>query len=152
MIAAMVDTCMPLFGQRLGHLTPVAAGFLGVPALAVGWTVGEVASASLNVHEVIGHVVAAAPLASGLALGAVTQRRCAVGLSRCWRCLIIGTGIRIAWPHLTVRAGYNRRPGREQRGGRGDQHVQLISGDFPAPGWPVWWSALPGSGGGSWAI
>lgn len=28
MIAAMVDTYVPLFGQRLGHLTPVAAGFL----------------------------------------------------------------------------------------------------------------------------
>ena len=37
MAATMVDMYVPLFGQRLAHLVPVAAGFLGV-ALAVGWT------------------------------------------------------------------------------------------------------------------
>jgi len=44
MAAVMIDTYVPLFGQRLGHLTPVAAGFLGA-ALAIGWTVSEIASA-----------------------------------------------------------------------------------------------------------
>src|SRR4051794_184337 len=38
MAATMVDMYVPLFGQRLAHLVPVAAGFLGV-ALSVGWTV-----------------------------------------------------------------------------------------------------------------
>ena len=33
--ATMVDMYVPLFGQRLAHLTPVAAGFLGV-GLAIG--------------------------------------------------------------------------------------------------------------------
>ena len=33
----MVTTYVPLFGQRLGHLAPMAAGFLSA-ALAVGWT------------------------------------------------------------------------------------------------------------------
>ena len=47
MVAAMVDTYVPLFAQRLAHLTPVAAGFLGA-ALAVGWTVSEIVSASLT--------------------------------------------------------------------------------------------------------
>jgi MFS family permease len=36
MASAMVDMYVPLFGQRLAHLVPVAAGFLGA-ALAVGW-------------------------------------------------------------------------------------------------------------------
>ncbi len=42
MAATMVDMYVPLFGQRLAHLTPVAAGFLGV-GLAIGWTVAEIA-------------------------------------------------------------------------------------------------------------
>ncbi len=45
MAVAMVDTYVPLFGQRLAHLSPVAAGFLGA-ALALGWTVSEIVSAS----------------------------------------------------------------------------------------------------------
>ena len=47
MAATMVDMYVPLFGQRLAHLMPVAAGFLGA-GLAIGWTVGEISSASLR--------------------------------------------------------------------------------------------------------
>ena len=32
MAATMADMYVPLFGQRLAHLVPVAAGFLGVVA------------------------------------------------------------------------------------------------------------------------
>ena len=127
MMAVMVDTYVPLFGQRLGHLSPVAAGFLGA-SLAIGWTVSEIVSASLNSRRVIGFVVLVAPLlmAAGLALGAVTQRDDAsFGLVVVWALalLVAGTGIGMAWPHLSVRAmDSRRRPGRERRGGRGDQH------------------------------
>ena len=47
MAATMVDMYVPLFGQRLAHLAPVVAGFLGV-ALAIGWTVSEITSASVT--------------------------------------------------------------------------------------------------------
>ena len=47
MVGAMVTTYVPLFGQRLAHLTPLTAGFLGA-ALAFGWTVSEIVSASLD--------------------------------------------------------------------------------------------------------
>ena len=47
MAATMVDMYVPLFGQRLGQLVPVAAGFLGV-ALAIGWTLSEITSASVT--------------------------------------------------------------------------------------------------------
>ncbi len=50
MASAMVDMYVPLFGQRLAHLVPVAAGFLGA-ALAVGWTVSEILSASLSSRQ-----------------------------------------------------------------------------------------------------
>ena len=108
MLGAMVDTYVPLFGQRLAHLTPVAAGFLGA-ALAVGWTVSEIVSASLENPRAIGRVIAAAPVvvASGLALGAFTQRDDAsVGIVALWTLalLVAGIGIGMAWPHLSVRA------------------------------------------------
>ena len=47
MAATMVDMYVPLFGQRLANMAPVVAGFLGA-VLAVGWTVSEIASASVN--------------------------------------------------------------------------------------------------------
>ena len=108
MVAAMVTTYVPLFGQRLAHLTPMAAGFLSA-ALAVGWTASEIVSATLTNQRVIGRLIAAAPLvmASGLALGGLTQHRNAsVATVAVWAValLIAGTGIGIAWPHLTVRA------------------------------------------------
>src|SRR5581483_3451817 len=108
MMAVMIDTYVPLFGQRLGHLNPVLAGFLGA-ALAVGWTVSEIVSASLNNSRLVGYVVLTAPLvmASGLAVGAVTQRADAtVGVIVLWAValLVAGIGIGMAWPHLAVRA------------------------------------------------
>ena len=74
MASAMVDMYVPLFGQRLAHLVPVAAGFLGA-ALAIGWAVSEILSASLSSRKAINRVVVIAPLvlALGLVLAAATQ-------------------------------------------------------------------------------
>ena len=108
MVGAMVTTYVPLFGQRLAHLTPVVAGFLGA-ALALGWTVSEIVSASLDSPRAIRRVIASAPvvMAAGLALGAVTQRDNApIGIVLLWALalLVAGIGIGSAWPHLSVRA------------------------------------------------
>lgn len=108
MAAAMVTTYVPLFGQRLAHLTPVEAGFLGA-ALAIGWTVSEILSAFLENPLVINRVIAAAPLvmAAGLTLAGLTQRADASsGAVASWTVglLTAGVGIGIAWPHLSVRA------------------------------------------------
>jgi MFS family permease len=108
MAAVMVDTYVPLFGQRLAHLTPVAAGFLGA-VLAMGWTISELTSASLSSPRVIGRVIAVAPLvmASGLALAALTQRADAsIGLVFVWAVgfLIAGIGMGMTWPHLSMLA------------------------------------------------
>jgi MFS family permease len=108
MAATMVDMYVPLFGQRLAHLTPVAAGFLGA-GLAIGWTVGEISSASLSSERVIRRTVAVAPLvmATGLALGALTQFADApLWLVALWAAalMITGAGVGIAWPHLSAWA------------------------------------------------
>lgn len=137
MAGAMVDTYVPLFGQRLAHLAPVAAGFLGA-ALAIGWTVSEIISASLNNPRVIARVVAAAPLvmAVGLALAAVTQRDNApVGIVALWALalLVTGTGIGIAWPHLSAWAmDCVEDPAEGGAAAAAINVVQLISGAFGA--------------------
>jgi MFS family permease len=108
MAATMADMYVPLFGQRLAHLVPVAAGFLAV-ALSVGWTIGEIVSASATKSRVIVRTVAVAPLvmAVGLGIAAVSQFEDApVGVIAVWAValLITGTGVGMAWPHLSAWA------------------------------------------------
>ncbi|MCB8799136.1 MFS transporter, partial [Escherichia coli] len=43
----MVEAFVPLFGQELGGLVPLSAGFLGA-ALSVGWTSSQLLSVSLS--------------------------------------------------------------------------------------------------------
>ena len=106
MASAMVDMYVPLFGQRLAHLVPVMAGFLGA-ALAVGWAVSEVLSASLSSRKVIDRGVVLAPLviALGLGLAAATQvDNAPATLVVTWALAltITGIGIGAAWPHLSA--------------------------------------------------
>ncbi|WP_068177569.1 MFS transporter [Mycobacterium sp. UM_CSW] len=137
MIGAMVDTYVPLFGQRLAHLSPLAAGFLGA-ALAVGWTVSEIVSASLESPRAIGRVIVAAPVvvAMGLALGALTQRdNATAGTVAAWTLglLVAGIGIGMAWPHLSVRAMDSvDDPAEGVAAAAAINTVQLISGAFGA--------------------
>ena len=137
MAAAMVDMYVPLFGQRLAHLNPLAAGFLGA-ALAVGWTVSEIVSASLSSRRVIAAVVAAAPLimAAGLALGAATQvDHASAGLVALWALalMISGTGIGASWPHLSAWAMQSVDDANEAgTAAAAINMVQLISGAFGA--------------------
>lgn len=108
MAATMVDMYVPLFGQRLGHLSPVTAGFFGA-VLSVGWTAGEIVSASLQNRRVITRTVAFAPIvmAAGLAAGAVLiWDGMSPWLVIAWAAALVvtGAGIGIAWPHLSAWA------------------------------------------------
>jgi MFS family permease len=137
MAAAMVDMYVPFFGQRLAHLNPLAAGFLGA-ALAVGWTVSEIVSASLSSRRVIAAVVAAAPLlmAAGLGLGAATQvDHASAAIVALWALalMISGTGIGAAWPHLSAWAMQSVDDANEgETAAAAINTVQLISGAFGA--------------------
>jgi MFS family permease len=137
MAATMADLYVPMFGQRLAHLTPVAAGFLGV-SLAVGWTISEIASASINGTRALKRIVAIAPLvmATGLALAAVSQFDDATaGLIAVWvvALMITGFGVGMAWPHLSAWAmGCVDDPGEGGRAAAAINTVQLIFGAFGA--------------------
>jgi len=137
MAATMADMYVPLFGQRLAHLTPVAAGFLGA-GLAIGWTVGEISSASLRNNRVIVRTVSVAPLvmAIGLALAALTQyEEASIGLIVMWALalLITGVGVGIAWPHLSAWAmSCVDDPAEGPAAAAAINTVQLICGAFGA--------------------
>jgi hypothetical protein len=135
--ATKVDLYLPLFGQRLAHLPPMVAGFLGA-SLSVGWTISDVGSASLNRPRVIARVVTAAPLvmAIGLALAAATHVKgapvgvivlCALAL------LVAGAGIGAAWPHLSAWAMARvDDPAESGAAAAAINSVQLIFGAFGA--------------------
>ena len=137
MAATMADMYVPLFGQRLAHLTPVAAGFLGA-GLAIGWTVGEISSATLRSSRAIARTVAVAPLvmATGLALAAATLHdQASFWLVAVWAValLITGTGVGIAWPHLSAWAMSRvDDPAEGPAAAAAINTVQLICGAFGA--------------------
>lgn len=137
MAATMADMYVPLFGQRLADLTPVAAGFLGA-GLAIGWTAGEISSASMSSARAIGRTVAVAPavMAIGLALVAVTLHDDAsLGPVAIWAValMITGTGVGIAWPHLSAWAMSRvDDPAEGPAAAAAINTVQLISGAFGA--------------------
>lgn len=137
MSAVMVEMYVPLFGQRLGQLTPVAAGFLGA-SLAIGWTVSEVVSASLRRSRTIAAVVAAAPpvVAVGLTVAAFTR---VDGAPARWvtvwaaALLLAGVGIGAAWPHLSAWAmSCVDDPAEGATAAAAINTVQLIAGAFGA--------------------
>lgn len=138
MAATMVDMYVPLFGQRLGALAPVVAGFLGA-ALSVGWTVGEIASASITNARLTVRVVAIAPLvmAVGLGLAAVTQTDSAstiVVIVWAVALAITGSGIGMAWPHLSAWAmgAVVDDPPQQAVAAAAINTVQLMCGAFGA--------------------
>ncbi|MDX2971967.1 MFS transporter [Kribbella solani] len=102
-----VETFLPLFGQQLGDLPPVAAGFYGA-ALSLGWALTQVWSASAHGRRANALMLGGpAVLVIGLAVLAVTiAADASIGLVVGWLVVLVlaGSGIGMAMPHLTVRA------------------------------------------------
>ncbi|WP_438483918.1 MFS transporter [Streptomyces sp. S186] len=103
-----VETFLPLFGQRLGGLPPIAAGFFGA-ALSLGWSASQIPSSSARRERTTRWLRVAGPglLATGLAVLALMQRRDAPQpLVLAWLPVLFlaGAGIGLAMPHLSVAA------------------------------------------------
>lgn len=134
-MASTVETFVPLFGQQLAGLAPLVAGFLGA-ALALGWTVGEIPSASAAAPNAVRRIVRCGPLlvAAGLAIMAVVLAEQA-GSDRValWATglIVAGAGIGIAWPHLAVGAmNAVAEPAEGARASAAINTVQLIANAF----------------------
>jgi MFS family permease len=136
-MSSMVEAFIPLFGQRLAGLGPLAAGFLGA-ALALGWTSGELPSASASRAVTIRRVIIAAPVVVGigLVLAAVSMRADPGGwLLALWvvAILLTGAGTGIAWPHLSALAMSSvSDPLEGQKASAAINTVQLVANAFGA--------------------
>lgn len=136
-VGSTTETFVPLFGQRLAGLAPLAAGFLGA-ALAAGWTLGELPSAVVAAPAATRRIVMAGPvvLAAGLTLAALTQRTDAGGGTvAAWvlALLIAGSGIGVAWPHLATAAmGAVDDPAEGDKASAAINTVQLLANAFGA--------------------
>ena len=137
MAATMVDMYVPFFGQRLANMAPAAAGFFGA-VLAIGWTLSEIVSASLERTRTIALLVAASPviIAIGLALGALV-----LGDDATWPLVVLwavglfiaGSGVGVAWPHLSAWImGAVDDPVEAGTAAAAINTVQLICGAFGA--------------------
>jgi MFS family permease len=136
-IGSTVETFVPLFGQRLAGLPPVVAGFLGA-ALAAGWTLGELPSASAVRPSAIRRIVIAGPLVlgAGLAMTALTQRSTSDGwMVALWALTLVvaGSGIGMAWPHLATAAMASVENSHEgDKAAAAINTVQLVANAFGA--------------------
>ncbi|NLU82686.1 MFS transporter [Rhodococcus sp. HNM0569] len=131
-IASTTETFVPLFGQRLGGLAPLAAGFLGA-AIAAGWTLGELPSASASRPRTTRLIVLASPIviAAGLAGTALLQADSATGtrvLLWALTLAVAGAGIGIAWPHLASGAMHSvSDPNEGDKASAAINIVQLVA-------------------------
>src|SRR5882757_8041408 len=136
-MSSMVEAFIPLFGQRLAGLAPLAAGFLGA-ALALGWTAGELPSASAHRAVTIRRTIIAGPVVVGVGLlvAALAQGVDPSGwLLALWvlAFLITGSGTGIAWPHLsTVAMSSVSDPLEGHKASAAINTVQLVANAFGA--------------------
>lgn len=103
----MVETYVPLFGQQLGGLSPVWAGFLGA-GLSLGWTASQACSVRFGPRTVSAILIAAPLVLSGamLAYGLLQREDASGGRIAAWAAVLMlgGAAIGAAFPHLSVQA------------------------------------------------
>ncbi|MET8702670.1 MFS transporter [Kitasatospora sp. NPDC004723] len=104
----MTETFIPLFGQELGGLSPLAAGFLGA-TVSVGWTSAQLFSVNMGSERARELAIRCGPavLTAGLlAYGLLQTGSASGGRVLLWALVLVagGTGIGIAFPHLSVTA------------------------------------------------
>ncbi|MEV6908127.1 MFS transporter [Amycolatopsis sp. NPDC051071] len=102
------ESFIPLFGQEIGALSPLVAGFLG-SALSLGWSLAQILSATAKTPRSVRMLVTAGPLAlaAGLVGYGALQHTMPTGVVvAAWFAvlLVAGSGIGMAFPHLTVAA------------------------------------------------
>lgn len=103
----MVETYVPLFGQQLGGLSPVWAGFLGA-GLSLGWTGSQAFSVRFGPRAVSAILIAAPLVLSGamLAYGQLQREDASGWRIAAWAAVLVLGGVAIgsAFPHLSVQA------------------------------------------------
>jgi MFS family permease len=131
------EAFIPLFGQEIGALPPLAAGFLGA-ALSLGWSLAQMVSASAGSARSVKALMIAGPaaLAAGLiGYGALQQTMPAGLVVASWFVVLFvaGSGIGMAFPHLTVAAlGATSDEEESAKAAAGINTVLIIASAFSA--------------------
>jgi MFS family permease len=134
-VGLTAETFVPLFGQRLAGLEPLAAGFLGA-SLSMGWSIAQLATGRVSGAAAMRRlrIVAPAVVATGLALTALIQHEHAgAGWVAGWvlTLLLTGAGIgmgfaRFAFPVMSSVED----PGEATKAAAGVNVVQVIATAF----------------------
>lgn len=105
-MGTVVEAFTPLFGQHLGGLDPLLAGFLGA-AVSLGWSTSMIVSSNAerdSVQRAL-RVIGPAVLVGGLTLAALLQRddmNVAHLIGWGVALVVAGSGIGLAFPHVIV--------------------------------------------------
>ncbi|MFP5022455.1 MFS transporter [Pseudonocardia phyllosphaerae] len=105
-MGSQIEGFVPLFGQRLAGLAPLAAAFLGAVS-AAGWALAQIVSSNADAPRSADRLSIAGPAALTAGLLACTflvhDNISGIGLI-VWivALLIAGAGIGLAWPHLST--------------------------------------------------
>lgn len=136
-IGSTIEGFVPLFGQQLAGLAPLAAAFLGA-ALAAGWTLGQIPSAGATSNTSVRRLTVAGPIALTISLTAATlvlHARTEGWALLGWALALLaaGAGIGVAWPHLSTSAmGSVADPPEGNKAATAINTVQLLANAFGA--------------------
>ncbi|GAA0960973.1 MFS transporter [Kribbella koreensis] len=102
------EAFIPLFGQELGELSPLLAGFLGA-ALSLGWSLSQTVSANATRVAVVRRLIVGGPVLLAVGLAAYSALQAdgpAAWVVALWFVTLFaaGAGIGVAFPHLAVAA------------------------------------------------
>lgn len=130
------EAFIPLFGQEIGGLGPLAAGFLGA-ALSLGWSLTQTVTANATRPALVRGLIVGGPLllAVGLAGYGAAQADRPGGLVLAGWVLALfaaGAGIGAAFPHLTVAALGSADGEEGAKAAAGINTVFLIASAFSA--------------------
>lgn len=134
-IGSTTETFLPLFGQRLGDLSPLGAGLLGA-SLSWGWTVGQISTSGITGKRATEAIGIAGPLllGAGLLTYALLQSADAGALRiALWfvALFVAGSGIGIAFgTWIPAAMASTPDPAEGEMAAAGINTVQLISNTF----------------------
>jgi hypothetical protein len=131
------EAFIPLFGQELGKLSPLLAGFLGA-ALSLGWSLSQTVSASATRASAVRRLIVGGPVLLAIGLGSYSALQAdgpsAVVVALWFVTLFAaGAGIGVAFPHLAVAAFSSVEDNEEAaKASAGINTVFLMSSAFSA--------------------